>query len=175
VNFGDILDEWDRETAKPRGKKAIDAERRRAEKRVPGETDEKAGSRPEPPRANPMDVWLRRYGIQDKDEALDQLEKAESPQEERRRLRAMRPDATCDLHGLTREDAWARLESFFSDCHRRGLRKALIIHGKGNHSAEDPVLRQMVKLFLERCPYAGESGTSTLEMGGSGSTWVIVK
>ena len=79
------------------------------------------------------------------------------------------------LHGLAREDAWLRLESFFADACRRRLEKVLIIHGKGTHSAEDPVLGPMVKLFLERNRHAGESGHSGRELGGTGSTWVILK
>jgi DNA-nicking Smr family endonuclease len=169
MDFGDILDEWERETAKPHGKKSHKAAR-------PSESGERAVTpSASETRANPMDAWLRRYGVEDKDSATDQRVDAESPAERRRRLRSARPDAVIDLHGLTRDDAWARLTAFFADARRRGFGKVLIIHGKGSHSAEDPVLGPLVRLFIERNPHAGESGHSSRDEGGTGSTWVILK
>lgn len=184
MKFGDILDEWEKETAKPYGKKRLDTDRRRekAESQASGNNSDsdadvsahKAASK-DLPRANPMDVWMRRYGIQDKDSLQDMTATEETPAERRRRLRSMKPEAVIDLHGLTRDEAWMRLESFFTDCRRRGMEKVLIIHGKGTHSEENPVLSQMVKLFLEQYSHAGESGHSERDAGGSGSTWVILK
>jgi DNA-nicking Smr family endonuclease len=262
VNFGDILDKWDKETAKPYGKKRLkdDRDRAVAESRVtnPDETEvscakpvpgssnsatqpkaskksveQSASSKNGEPRANPMDVWLRRYGTEDKDSAtygasraknaagslkstglpgtprksgeqsvssknnerranpmdvwlrrygtedkdavLESESAAVSPAERRRQLRAMRSEAVLDLHGLTRDEAWYRLETFFADCVRRNLQKVLIIHGKGTHSEDDPVLAPLVKLFIEQNCHAGESGHSAKEEGGSGSTWVLLK
>ncbi len=184
MDFGDILGEWERSTAKPYGKKRMAQESRQERQDQRDQLDR--GERPpsgtpsakparEEPRANPIDVWLRRNGVQDKDTVLGESGEPESPADRRRRLHALRPEATLDLHGLTRDDAWARLEAFFADCRRRGLSKVLIIHGKGTHSESDPVLKGVVRLFLERNPHAGESGHSTHGEGGSGSTWVILK
>lgn len=171
MDFGDILDEWDRETAKSRGKPK--------RKTIGGNSGQQSADSPSAsqprdlPVANPLDVWLRRYGITDKDA---EPEAGEEPVHiRRRRLRAMRCEARIDLHGLTRDDAWIRLEAFFADCVRRNLEKVLIIHGKGAHSSDDPVLRSMVQLFIEKHPHAGESGYSTKSEGGTGSTWVILK
>lgn len=183
MDFGDILDEWDRETAKPRGKKNIKAdEKKQAAREVnAGSSGDSAPSADvssrdaSSQRANPMDIWLRRYGTVNKDSLLEAEEGQESKAEERRRLRAMKCEAVVDLHGLTRDEAWMRLESFFSDSVRRGLKKILIIHGKGVHSADDPILSRMVRLFLEQNPHAGESGASERASGGSGSTWVLLK
>jgi len=122
-----------------------------------------------------MDVWIRRYGTQDKDTVNANDESSVTPAEKRRRLRAKKCEAVIDLHGLTRDEAWTRLESFFGDCRRKGLEKILIIHGKGTHSVENPVLRRMVSAFLEQNIHAGESGVSSKDDGGSGSTWVILK
>lgn len=187
MDFGDILDEWDRETAKPYGKKRIAGNARR-ESEQPGkqrddqtgdQTDERSAAPgkdpPANPRVNPMDAWLRRYGTEDKDSLAAESPARETPAERRARLRAKRCDAVIDLHGLTRDDAWIRLESFFAGAVRQGLEKVLIIHGKGTHSADDPVLGPMVRLFLERNPHSGESGHSGKEAGGTGSTWVILK
>lgn len=188
MNFGDILDEWEKETAKPYGKKRLARDERAETDRRGTETDKggtggegdagpeiRRRAPKEQPRANAMDVWLRRYGTSDKDAAFESSPEALSPAERRRRLRALRPEASIDLHGLTRDEAWYRLEAFFADCSRRGLKKVLIIHGKGNHSEADPVLAPTVRLFLERNPHAGQSGPSDHANGGTGSTWVILK
>lgn len=187
MNFKDILDEWEKETARPYGKKRLKDDERKAasvnpSSRIcePGDTDdiEKTGRgaarrERDQPVANPMDIWLRRYGIQDKDSCS--TERAESPAERRRRLRALKPEAVIDLHGLTRDEAWARLDSFFADCVRRRLQKILIVHGKGTHSEDVPVLGQTVRRFLEQNPRAGESGHPAANEGGAGSTWVLLK
>lgn len=174
MDFGDILDEWEKETAKPYGKKRLAGDRRRED----ASRDDKAKPRADDAserRVNPMEMWLRRYGVEDKDSEAEAAPEVETPAMRRKRLRAMKPDAIIDLHGLARDDAWRRLESFFADACRQGFEKVLIIHGKGTHSAEDPVLGPMVKLFLERNRHAGESGHSGRESGGTGSTWVILK
>jgi len=101
--------------------------------------------------------------------------------ERRNRLRKKKPDAFVDLHGLTRDEAWTRLETFFEGSHRKGYEKVLIIHGKGNHSAGDDlrlseaVLKELTKHFIERCSFAGESGYNPAKGGGTGATWVILK
>lgn len=190
MDFGDILDEWDRETAKPYGKKRMAGNARRDEEQTQNGTGKTAhgentaskgadaSTKPKDaanPRVNPMDAWLRRYGTEDKDALAADSPARETPAEKRARLRAKRCDAVIDLHGLTRDDAWIRLESFFAGAVRQGLEKVLIIHGKGTHSVDDPVLGPMVRLFLERNPHSGESGHSGKEAGGTGSTWVILK
>ena len=81
-----------------------------------------------------------------------------------------------DLHQMTRDEAWSALESFVTSCVRRGLRKVLIIHGKGEHShGSDPVLGPMVKSFIEQDQRLGLSGHPDRNHGGNGATWVIVR
>ncbi|MDR0448106.1 MAG: Smr/MutS family protein [Treponema sp.] len=104
----------------------------------------------------------------------------ESPASRRRRLLRKSPDASIDLHGLTKDEAWNSLSVFFNDAKNKALEKVLIIHGKGNHegtsgSRETGILRKMVRDFIERCPFAGESGYSNARSGGMGSTWVLLK
>jgi len=176
MDFGSILDQWDEETSKSYGKKKMDADRRKSEAGPSPAAGNGARERAQAqPKANPMDVWLTRYGTQDKDTVNAAEAASVTPAERRRRLRAKKCEAVIDLHGLTRDEAWTRLESFFVDCRRKGLEKILIIHGKGTHSVENPVLRQMVASFLEHNIHAGESGVSSKDEGGSGSTWVILK
>ena len=181
MDFGDILNDWDTKTAKPYGKKKLKEDDRRetaaeAEERVRGETGDSsppAKSSQTAPRPHPVDVWLRRYGVEDKDRSGSH--ETVSPAERRRALRTLKPEAVIDLHGLTRDVGWTRLESFFADCRRRGFKKVLIIHGKGTHSGNGSVLIDLVRVFIERSRHAGESGFSEREAGGSGSTWVILK
>ncbi|HNY18286.1 MAG TPA: hypothetical protein PKL75_12605, partial [Treponemataceae bacterium] len=133
MDFGDILDEWERETAKPYGKKRLAANARREDARgeksnesevSPDGAESSGGEKPSRGeknnggeksdddvsnrRVNPMELWLRRYGVEDKDTAAANSPERESPAERRRRLHAMKCDAVIDLHGLTRDDAWAR-------------------------------------------------------------------
>jgi len=156
LNFGDVLDEWERK------KKAPTVKEKQTEKQF-----EK--------KAHPLDVWLRTNPIPDKDSQADTdlAREKEAAGERRRRLRNKKPDDSIDIHGLTSDEAWIALESFFNYSHRRGLEKVLIIHGKGNHSRDKAVLKQCVREFTEKNPYAGECGQS--ETGGSGTTWVILK
>jgi DNA-nicking Smr family endonuclease len=166
VDFGNILDQWERQNsgANNAGKK----------KKAPGAG---APAEPEPQlsqkKANPVDVWLRINGIYDKDAEAEQEER--SGAERRRRLRLQKPDAIIDIHGLTRDEAWEALERFFGEARRSGFEKLLIIHGKGNHSAGEAVLKRNVKEFIERCPFAGESGQEKAATGGGGATWVLLK
>jgi len=106
--------------------------------------------------------------------------------ERRSRLLRKNPDDTIDLHGLNRDEAWIALETFFQNSREKGCEKLLIIHGKGNHQQGEfsqnaaprlgeAALRELSRRFIERCPFAGESGYSSSKNGGTGATWVILK
>lgn len=194
MDFGDILNQWDgvqkaekdraREKAKvpqvshkmanaptPEEKAA----RKRAKLAAEGRLYEEQMKEEAKKQINPMELWLRRYGVTDKDKAADEYEER-TKMESREYLRTMRPEARIDLHGLTRDEAWSRLSGFVNDCIRRGLKKILIIHGKGNHShGSDPVLGPMVRTFIEQNKALGSSGHPDRTMGGNGATWVIIK
>lgn len=184
MDFGDILDDWDRQTARPVGKKALRAaekssaqgeglQRALSEKENPplnvSPSKEAAASKP----VDPLTAWLRVNGVQDKD--ADAEAEALSAAERRRFLRAKSPDAAIDLHGLTRDEAWLRLSSFFAAARRQGAEKVLVVHGKGNHSEGEAVLKRTTRDFVERCPFAGECGQADSRSGGAGATWVILK
>ena len=146
MNFGDILNKW--------------------ENRGPGRKD---GEK----KPNVMDSWLRSNEVYDKD--AEHKETAVSAQEKRRRLKNKKPDAEIDIHGMTRDEAWQKLEIFFNESKTAGCEKILVIHGKGNHSAGEAVLKHIVLKFIEHCPFAGESGRGKAAAGGEGATWVILK
>lgn len=101
----------------------------------------------------------------------------ETPPERRKRLLRKRPDETIDLHGLSRNEAWDALAGFFDNAREKGFEKLLVIHGKGNHADHENsgVLKETVRNFIERCPFAGESGHNGASGGGAGSTWVLLK
>lgn len=129
------------------------------------------------PKVNPMDLWLRRYGVVDKDSLARETEERERSQN-REYLKKLPIGAKIDLHGLTRDEAWERLDTFIGDCSRRGIQKVLIVHGKGHHSKEQSdvsVLSAMVRTFVELDRRLGASGHPDKKLGGSGATWVIIK
>ena len=112
------------------------------------------------------------------DKDLFELRGSNFAGEQRSRLLRKRPDASLDLHGLNRDEAWIALQAFFEDSKRKGLEKILVIHGKGGHSgfAENGgLMKELTRQFIESCSHAGESGHSSGREGGRGATWVILK
>lgn len=97
MNFEEILNQWEMQTQHPYGKKRI-----RNETKNPAATYAVENTQT----LNPMDYWLRRYGVYDKD--ADNSENTSLPDNstEKRRLRAMCPQAEIDLHGMTLEGRW---------------------------------------------------------------------
>jgi DNA-nicking Smr family endonuclease len=121
-----------------------------------------------------LDKWEKQdNGVYDKD--AENTGRQISAQEKRRRLKNKRPEAELDIHGQSRDEAWLSLEAFFAESKSSGLEKIQIIHGKGNHSAGEPVLKRTVMDFIEQCPFAGESGRGKTSSGGEGATWVLLK
>ncbi len=119
-----------------------------------------------------MEEWLERYPPP---AAEERVEAHEFSEQERRRLRRMTPQRTIDLHGLLRAEALKQTDAFLRSAHKSGIRKVLIIHGKGLHSSVEPVLRKEIQRLLERLPFTGEFGHPKRELGGSGATWVILR
>ena len=142
MNFGDILDKWERKKSKEQ-------------------------------RNSDMETWLNANSTYDKD-AGSENEKIDHA-EKRRRLKSKKPDDVLDIHGLTREEAWLSLDSFFARARDSGFEKLRVIHGKGNHSEGESVLGRTVRDFIEQCPNAGESGHEKAAAGGTGATWVLMK
>ena len=90
-------------------------------------------------------------------------------------LRKMRPQAELDLHGLKSAEAETAVWDFLTESRAKGLTKVQIIHGKGIHSSDGGVLKNVVDKVLKDCPFAGMSGIPDNRNGGSGSRWVILK
>ena len=182
-SFADILDAFEKMEKESKNQKKSTGQEWRYKKTEPtkktlekieAEKQEKAKLEKPKEQIDPMTLWLRRYGVVDKDAEEEKLQQKMS-QLDRNYLRNMAPEASIDLHGLTKEEATARLDSFVAECIRRKITKILIIHGKGNHSSTEPVLAKLVHDYIERNYHLGESGHPDKTEGGRGATWVIIK
>jgi len=120
-----------------------------------------------------MDELLRKYPPTDKDREDDHGFKALPIA--KRRLLKQSSQRSLDLHGCTAEEARREVEIFLKTSKQKGLRKVLIIHGKGYHSEGLPVLKKEVFRLLEKSPIVGEFGTADRKEGGSGAVWVLLK
>jgi len=82
-----------------------------------------------------------------------------------------------DLHGLTREEALLELPRFLRSARLRDQAAVLIITGKGNNSAAEPVLQQAVAAWLRDAgrEMVAEYAPAPREMGGSGAFIVFLR
>lgn len=78
--------------------------------------------------------------------------------------------ASLDLHGQTLAQARQALDRFLKAAANQGLRKVLIIHGKG-----EGVLQVGVRQYLEGHPLAGKRTVARRHEGGSGALLVMVR
>jgi DNA-nicking Smr family endonuclease len=115
---------------------------------------------------------LQNNKIYDKDADLTEIP---SRGKNKRRLLNSKPDAILDIHGLSETGAWLSLDQFFLEAKDNSYEKLRIIHGKGNRSHGEPVLMHTVRKYIEKCPFAGESGYEKTANGGTGTTWVLLK
>ncbi|WP_026842325.1 Smr/MutS family protein [Citrifermentans bremense] len=116
----------------------------------------------------------------------DELAEQESPDRPApvNRLRQIRRggiriDLQLDLHGLTRDEALENLDRFVKGAYNRGQKGVLVITGKGNNSAGEPVLKSAVAGWL-REKGKGKGMVSEFiqapnDMGGSGAVVVFLK
>ena len=114
--------------------------------------------------------------VPDKGASTEQTSSKKSRSSTRDSLK--RPDDEIDLHGKTRDEAIKIVQKFVIDCYQKNLRSALIITGKGHHSAEkDPVLKREVKFWLERNgeSYISDFHEAPPRFGGSGAIWLNLK
>jgi DNA-nicking Smr family endonuclease len=90
---------------------------------------------------------------------------------------AIRIGLELDLHGLTRTEALASLERFIVGAYNRRQNAVLVITGKGNNSADEPVLQMAVQGWLrERGKgMVAEFAPAPRQLGGSGAFVVFLK
>jgi DNA-nicking Smr family endonuclease len=153
MDFGDILDEWDK---------------------IKKESEVSSSSAKRKSRTSAFESWLDAEGVDDKD-AGDPLDAAER-RDESRRLASLRPQAILDLHGMTAEEAESAIAGFIDSSARSGLEKVLVIHGKGLHSEGGlSVLKKTARMALEAHRLAGRFGEAAKADGGSGALWVMIR
>ena len=89
----------------------------------------------------------------------------------------IRIDLQLDLHGLTREESIENLERFVKGAYNRGQKGVLVITGKGNNSAGEPVLKAAVAAWFrdQGKSMVSEFVLAPQEMGGSGAYVVFLK
>lgn len=182
--MNEILDKWDNLQKKEKNQKAknqISHKKANAptkeEKLLAQEKDfEFQLQKENNKKINPMELYLRRYGVVDKDKIQEQQEE-NNKFLNRDYLINMKSQAFIDLHGLHADEAEIKLAGFVQECLRKKMKKILIIHGKGIHSTgSDPILGKVVKSFIERNKNCGLSGhPKNKGEGGTGATWVILK
>jgi DNA-nicking Smr family endonuclease len=84
-----------------------------------------------------------------------------------------------DLHGLTRQEAEARVKDFLVRSHRIGHRCVLIVHGRGLNSPDSfPVLKEGLPIWLNRGPIKRvvlAFATARPYDGGTGAIYVLLR
>jgi len=156
MDFGDILKDWEQ-----KGKN----QSRGVGKKVQKAVEEK----------HPMETLLKHYSP---DLEVVGSKREESPQinkVSREKMKRRKADLVLDLHGMTADEARMALNRFIRRSYSTGARKILIIHGKGNHTKGEAVLKPLVRSILELSPYIGDTGTPERRDGGSGATWAVVR
>ena len=144
--------------------------------KTPTKASTSSSTNSEKTQINPIEFWLRRYGTIDKDKIAEQQQQRMN-QYDRNYLLNMKPEARLDLHGLHQDEAEERLNTFITESIRHGLKKVIILNGKGIHTTgTDPVLGNLVRRFIEQDKRCGMSGHPKQKQdGGTGATWVILK
>lgn len=150
-----------------------------------------ASSTPPLPQAKPLareEVTARKAFLQEVEKLqLDVRFEDSLPDDELRplhgnRLRQLKRgiiqlDRQLDLHGLTREEAVESLGPFLQAARAAGEKGVLVITGKGHHSAEGPVLQQVVAAWLrdQGRDLISEYAPAPPEMGGSGAFVIFLR
>ncbi|HOX48010.1 MAG TPA: Smr/MutS family protein [Spirochaetia bacterium] len=181
MDFGDILDEWDKRSSKPGGLKGADEVERRlreaeASRLALLKEEERRKAAAKARARYSLESWLDEHGVEDKDGKDEPQAGGQASREaEARRLKDLKPQARLDLHGMRALEAEAALASFLEASSRAGLEKVLVVTGKGMHSQGEPVLGKTARRVLESSPFAGRFGQADPSEGGSGALWVIVR
>lgn len=158
----------------------------RPEKLPPGpEKGSPAKTLPAPRRPAEEDEFLAAVGRLDTtfvDNYPEPEIEADLPRAAPRRMRKLRrgqvkPEEELDLHGLHRDRALEKVRWFLQDAVHHGRRIVLIVTGRGQHSAEGPVLREAVARFLREDPdgLVLEWGAAPPRYGGAGALVVFLR
>jgi DNA-nicking Smr family endonuclease len=103
------------------------------------------------------------------------------PGVDRREIRKLKrgdypPGRHTDLHGLSGDDACARVARFLENSRHGGHRCVCIVHGRGLHSAgRAPVLRTRVREYLRSHRVVLAYADAPAADGGSGAVYVLLR
>jgi len=92
----------------------------------------------------------------------------------RKTLAKMESQKILDIHGMIAFEAEREIHDFIKKCARQGVRRALIIHGKGKHSDGKAVLKPLVRRILQNHRQIADFGSAGKHEGGQGATWIIL-
>jgi len=97
-----------------------------------------------------------------------------------RRLRAgdVRVESRVDLHGLNARTAHVAVRRTLERAHAEGQRCVLVVHGRGSHSPEGPVLRAFLLRWLTEsrvAPFVMAFASARPRDGGEGATYVLLR
>jgi DNA-nicking Smr family endonuclease len=86
-------------------------------------------------------------------------------------------EATLDLHGLTIDIAVTKLHAFLVESRANGLRRVLVVHGKGTHSDHGAPLREAVvaDLLGRASGLVHAFASATPANGGEGATVIVIR
>ncbi|MBW2389440.1 MAG: Smr/MutS family protein [Deltaproteobacteria bacterium] len=113
--------------------------------------------------------------------ASDTIVSVRATRTEMRRLRAgkIRPQQTVDLHGFTRDEAYARLCNATARAAAAGKRCVLVVHGRGHHSSDgSSVLKNALPDWIARPPLANQVIGCCFAQprdGGSGASYLLLR
>lgn len=108
-------------------------------------------------------LFFTRTGLQQR--TIRQLKRGDMPIE-----------ARLDLHGQTINEAGILLTQFIEQAQVEGCRCVIVIHGKGQRSAEGkPVLKTQVNHWLRESPAVLAFSSAQPKHGGAGAVYVLLK
>ncbi|EKE82106.1 DNA endonuclease SmrA [Idiomarina xiamenensis] len=94
----------------------------------------------------------------------------------RLRLGKYQLDASLNLHDHSLREARVALFNFVDDCHQRGIRSALIIHGMGKHSKPHPALiKSYVNKWLRELSAVMAFHSAQRQHGGYGAVYIMLR
>ncbi len=174
MDFGDILRKW--EAWEESGEKGRGEKGRKKEAGLQKEETPRGGAA-----ARSLEKWLEDHP--DFSPEAGELGEEDPRETARRRPQRSLPgkpekwpvEATVDLHGLTRKEAEERLRRFLQESRSRGVRKILVIHGKGLHSSGEGVLKRLTVQVLEGDAGVGAWRRADKHNGGDGATWAVLR
>jgi DNA-nicking Smr family endonuclease len=84
-------------------------------------------------------------------------------------------EAILDLHGFIIEEARSAVDNFLQQCLQERIRVVLIIHGKGYHSSQQPILKNKLNHWLRELPSVLAFCSAAPRHGSRGAIYVLLK